>query len=132
MQMKMSPTADLGYSIGKLGWNKKRAKFLMTLWGVLLPFSLVSALMIIGIPAFVINLWLVNRSFQRLKSSQPILSLYKKGLVDNRQGQAMVLYYADISKVYMAINDVSGQRFYDYTVHTQAGEHLKFGMRPLA
>ncbi|MEM7065799.1 MAG: DUF6585 family protein [Cyanobacteria bacterium P01_B01_bin.77] len=128
MQMMISPTAELGYSVGELGWNKKRAKFLITLWGVLLPLSLISALIIIGIPALVVNLWLVKRSFQRLRSSQPILTLYEKGLVDNRQSKAVVLHYADISKVYMAINDVSGQRFYNYTVHTQTGECLKFGI----
>lgn len=128
MQMMTSPAAELGYSVGDLGWNKKRAKFLMTLWGALLPLSLISALIIIGIPAFVINLWLINRSFRRLRSSQSIVSLYEKGLVDNRQNKAAVLHYADISKVYMAINDVSGQRFYDYTVHTQTGECLKFGI----
>lgn len=128
MQMMTSPIEELGYSVGELGWNKKRAKFLITLWGALLPLSLISALIIVGVPAFIVNLWLIQRSFQRLKSSQSIISLYEQGLVDNRQSKAVALHYADISKVYVAINDVSGQRFYDYTVHTQTGECFKFGI----
>ncbi|MBE9066212.1 hypothetical protein IQ260_06060 [Leptolyngbya cf. ectocarpi LEGE 11479] len=128
MQMTTAPTAELGYLIGELGWNKKRAKLLVTLWGTLLPLSLIAVLTIIGIPAFVAHLWFVQRSFQRLKSSQPILTLYEKGLVDNRQNKAVVLHYADIRKVYMAINTVMGQRFHDYTVHTQTGGCLKFGI----
>ncbi|MBE9070350.1 hypothetical protein IQ260_27275 [Leptolyngbya cf. ectocarpi LEGE 11479] len=122
------PAAELGHVIGEFGWNKKRARFLLTLHGLLLPVTLIACLFLIGIPAFFLSLWLVIRSTRRLKSSQTIVSLYEKGLIDNRNDQSLLLLYRDISKIYTSIVSGGGQTFYDYTVHTHSAKPSKFGI----
>jgi hypothetical protein len=128
MQTTADRTADLGHLISELGWNKKRARFLLTLHGLLLPVYLVASLFVVGIPAFIISLWIVILSVRRLRSPQKIISLYQKGLIDNRKGQTSLLLYKDISKIYTSIVNCSGQVFYDYTVHTHSDKKIKFSI----
>lgn len=65
---------------------------------------------------------------RRLKSSQTIISLYEKGLIDNRNSQASLLLYRDIGKIYTSVVSAGGQTFYDYTVHTHSVKPIKFSI----
>ncbi|MEM7062170.1 MAG: DUF6585 family protein [Cyanobacteria bacterium P01_B01_bin.77] len=130
MQAIASHTAEMGHIIGEFGWNKKRAKLLLIIYGIIaLPISLMSCLFIVGFFSSPVVLWLIIRSICRLKSSRIIISLYEKGLIDNRNGDASPLFYRDISKIYVSPVSMGGQTFYDYTVHTYDGSKpIKFSI----
>lgn len=121
-------SSQLGYAVGELGWNKQRAKFLLILWSAFLPISLFSVLLIVGLPAFLVNLWLVGRSFRRLRSSKTVIHLCEKGLLDTR-GEPTVLRYAQIAELYTGIDQAKvGPVFYRYGVKMQNGRQMQFGI----
>lgn len=121
---------NLGHVLGEFGWNKGRAKALLWLWILLLLPSLLFSFVIIGLPGLILSCYFIYRSSTRLRTTQPVVSVYEQGLVDKRNGTPQVIRYEDVKNIYVKAVVINGVLNYGLTLEipnrqkVQLDEHL--------
>jgi hypothetical protein len=123
--MNLGERTNFGNLIDSFGWNKGRAKVLLWTWSVLLLFSLPLSLILLGLPCAIASIYFVYRSLRRLISKKPIVSIYERGLIDDRGGSSQIINYQDIKNVYISIVRTVGVVNYIITLETHNKKKIK-------
>ncbi len=114
-------SGQLGSLLGEFGWNKGRAKALLIAWILVFFISLPALFM--GAPLLAI--YIIYRSFKRLKGTQPVISLYQQGLIDCRKRTPKIIFYGDIKKLLLSVASTNGILNYLITLETQNQGKIK-------
>jgi hypothetical protein len=116
---------QLGSLLGEFGWNKGRAKAVLTIWLFMFFLSLPMSLLLIGLPGLILSSYFSYRSFQRLKGTKPVILLYQKGLIDCRKGTPEIIRYEEIKKLFLSVVITNGILNYVLTLETQNAGKIK-------
>ncbi|HEY9603874.1 MAG TPA: DUF6585 family protein [Allocoleopsis sp.] len=108
-------SGQLGCVLGEFGWNKGRAKALLIAWILVFFISLPALFM--GAP--LLSIYIIYRSFKRLKGTKPVISLYQQGLIDCRKRTPKIIFYEDIKKLLLSVTSTNGILNYLITLETQ-------------
>jgi hypothetical protein len=107
---------NLGHVLGEFGWNKGRTKAVLWLWIFLLLPSLLFSFVIIGLPGLILSCYFIYRSSTRLRTTQPVVSVYEQGLIDKRKGTPKVIRYEEIKNIYVTAVVINGVLNYGLTL----------------
>lgn len=121
----MTSDLQLGHLVGEFGWNKDRAKAVLSIWLFLLFFGLILSIFLIGIPILILAIYYVYQSFSRLISKKPVISIYQNGLVDHRKDTSRKILYEQIKNLYLSVQSVNGVLNYLVTLETHDQGKLK-------
>lgn len=110
---------QLGSLLGEFGWNKHRAKALLIVWSLMIFISLPMSLILLGLPGLILSIYFSYRSFQRLKGTKPVISLYQQGLIDCRKGTPVIIRYEEIKKLFLSVVITNGVLNYIVTLEIQ-------------
>lgn len=117
--------ASLGHLLGEFGWNKGRAKAVLWLWIILLIPSLICSLFLVGLIGLGFCVYFIQRSYRRLRATQPAIVVYEQGLVDQRQKTPQVVRYETIKNMFISVVVINGVLNYIVTLEQQDGQKLK-------
>lgn len=116
---------QLGSLLGEFGWNKGRAKAVLTIWLFMFFLSLPMSLALFGLPVLILSSYFSYRSFQRLKGTKPVILLYQQGLIDCRKGTPEIIRYEEIKKLFLSVVITNGVLNYIVTLQTKTVGKLK-------
>ena len=135
---RIAEEQELGNLVGEFRWNKSRAKLLLYLCLFLLPLIVLGIFFIplepveflygIGGVVSLVCFYFIYKYVSRLKNKK-ILSVYEKGLVDQRKGKKPeVICFEEVKNLWLSINQIYGRglAFYLYTLQTEDGKKHKF------
>ncbi|MBE9180619.1 hypothetical protein IQ268_18820 [Oculatella sp. LEGE 06141] len=115
-----------GHLLGEFNWHKSKAKRLFVLWSLMVFPSLISCLFLVGIPATFFSVYFAHRSWRRWRSPQTVVLLYQHGLVDQRKPQPVILPYADVDTLLIAVTRLANVTSHVYTLQTKDKRKIQF------
>jgi hypothetical protein len=120
------PPQELGQLLGEFNWHKPKAKQLFVTWALMIIPSLISCLFLVGIPATIFSIYFAHRSWQRWRSAQSVVLLYQHGLVDRRKSDPVILPYADVDTLLIAVTRLAKITSYTHTIQTRDNRKIQF------
>lgn len=119
-------TSQLGCLLGEFNWHKPKAKRLFVIWSLMVFPALISCLFLVGIPATFFSIYFARRSWQRWRSPKSVVLLYQHGFVDQRRSQPVMVSYADVHTLLIAVIRLAGTTSHIYTIQTKDNRQIQF------